>query len=224
MGEYIWLSYPLDISGPRPPAIPKPKLSVFLTIAEHGASVQVLEVASHTGTHIDSPLHVIEGGLSIHDFGPEEFIFTSPVIIDLPLNDAEIVQEHHLKHHESEIASADIVLFRFGYGLIHESDPKRYGLRSPGFGIESARYLRNEFPRLRAIGMDIPSLACIDKLDLTMQSHHVLLEGDGRRFIIIEEMRIPEDVKNISEVRLYPWLVKGMDSGPCTIVAYRADA
>lgn len=218
MTKYIWLSYPLDVAGPRPPAIPEPKLRILYTIDKDAASVHILEVASHTGTHVDSPQHVVKDGLSIHDFTPEEFIFTKPVIIDLPLKDAEIVMEHHLKPFEAKMKTADIVLFRFGYSTVRESDPKRFSLKSPGFGIESAQYIRNTFPHLRAMGIDVPSLACINDLDNTMRSHNILLEGKGRRFLVIEEMRIPPEVKKLKEVRVNPWLVKDMDSAPCTVV------
>jgi arylformamidase len=218
MAKYIWLSYPLDILGPRPPAIPEPKLKTLYTIDKDGASVQILEVASHTGTHVDAPQHVVKDSLSIHDFKPEELIFTSPVIIDLPLKDAEIVMEHHLKLFEAKIKNTDIVLFRFGYGAVRKSDPKRFSLKSPGFGVESAQYIRKTFPRLRAMGIDVPSLACINDLDNTMRSHNILLEGKGRRFLVIEEMMIPPDLQKLKEVRVNPWLVKGMDSAPCTVV------
>jgi len=48
MQRYVWLSYPLAIDGPRPPAIPAPELSALYTVARDGASVQILRVANHT--------------------------------------------------------------------------------------------------------------------------------------------------------------------------------
>lgn len=216
--KYIWLSYPLDVNGPRPPAIPAPKLNNFLTIDKDGASVHILKVASHTGTHVDAPQHVIKGGLSINDFSPGEFIFKNPVIINLSIKDAEIVMPEHLIPFEAKMKTADIVMFQFGYGAIRESNPERFSLKSPGFGIESAKYLRETFSRMRAMGLDVPSLACIEHLDKTMASHNILLEGKGRRFLVIEEMRIPPGLMELKEVRVNPWMVKGMDSAPCTVI------
>jgi kynurenine formamidase len=92
-------------------------------------------------------------------------------------------------------------------------------LRSrPGFGIESARWLRQNCPDLRAVGMDVPSIACIAKLEETMPCHHELLAGELRRFLIIEDMKLDQDLRGLREVRISPWLVGGMDSGPCSIV------
>jgi arylformamidase len=216
--RYIWLSFPLDINGPRPPAIPAPKLKPLYTVEKDDASVQILEVASHTGTHVDAPQHVSEMGLSILEFSPEEFIFTKPVVIDLQLGDTEIVKAQHLQDYKTQLVKADLALFRFGCGQIRRTDPKRFSTQCPGFGVESARWLRENCPKLRAAGMDVPSLACIASLDKTMASHNELLEGKGRRFLVIEDMNLEADLTGLCEVRINPWLVKGMDSGPCSII------
>jgi len=219
MPRYTWLSYPLDIRGPRPPAIPAPELSDLYTVARDGASVQILRVASHTGTHLDTPCHVIAGGVQITEFAPQELIFTRPVVVDLHLADAEIVQPAHLEADAKLLREADMALFRFGYGRVRTSDPRRFSSQCPGFGVESARWLRESCPQLRAMGMDVPSVATIAHLDETMRCHNVLLDGAGRRFLIIEEMHLDQDLTGLREVRVSPWLVRDMDSGPCTIVA-----
>jgi kynurenine formamidase len=67
--------------------------------------------------------------------------------------------------------------------------------------------------------MDVPSVAVIDCLEATMPAHHELLGGAGRRFTIIEDMDLEHDLTHLVEVRVSPWRVLGMDSGPCSIVA-----
>lgn len=224
MRTYIWLSRPLDPAGPHPPAIPDPKLGILYTVRDDGVSVHTLQVASHTGTHLDAPAHVVDGGLTIHAWKPEELVFTSPVVIDLRLRDREVVMPEHLMPHALLLSGADIALFRFGYGSVRLDDPPRFSEECPGFGIESAAYIRETFPRLRAVGMDVPSLACIAELDTTMKSHNVLLKGEGRKFLVIEEMVLPAagessvGLDGLVEVRVNPWLVEGMDSGPATVV------
>jgi kynurenine formamidase len=218
MSRYVWLSFPLDVNGPRPPAIPAPELTPLYTVAADGASVQTLRVASHTGTHLDTPCHVVEGGVQIGEFAPEELIFGRPVVIDLCLGDAEVVRPEHLEPHLATLQKADFALFRFGYGAVRRADKARFSQRCPGFGLESAGWLRRECPELRAMGMDVPSLACIACLDETMKAHNILLEGEGRRFLVIEEMDLEKDLAGLREVRVSPWLVKDMDSGPCTVV------
>ena len=87
----IYLSFPLRSDAPSPPAIPTIELSPFLTIAEDGANVTKITLTSHTGTHLDTPRHVIPDGLTLTDLEPADFIFDRPAVIDLPMGDAEVV-------------------------------------------------------------------------------------------------------------------------------------
>lgn len=218
MSKYVWLSFPLGISDPRPPAIPTPELLPFMSIENDGANVHILRTPNHVGTHVDAPRHVIERGLSITDFQPSEFIFTTPVVVDLKLSDGEVVMPKQLAPWENILRDADLALFRFGYESLRWNEPRRFSTRCPGFGNKSARWIRESCPNLRAMGMDVPSLACIADLNNTMTSHNELLRGEGRRFLVIEEMHLDQDLSGLKEVRVSPWLVWGMDSGPCSVV------
>ena len=51
--------------------------------------------------------------------------------------------------------------------------------------MESARFLLDNCPRLRGVGMDVPSLACIAFLEKTTVAHNVLLVGNGGRFLVV---------------------------------------
>ncbi len=214
----MWLSFPSCLTGRRPPAIPSPSLTALYTIERDKACVHILQVASHTGTHLDAPRHVIEDGLTLHDFRPEEFTFDRPAVVDIPLGDREIVMPTHLKGHARALAEADLALIRFGYGQRRRNDPQGFNTECPGFGLESAAWLRERCPQLRALGLDVPSLACIAHLDKTMASHNRLLEGAGRRFLVIEDMDLDKDLSGLTKVRVQPWLVLGMDSGPCNAI------
>lgn len=214
----IWLSFPLDVRDPRPPAIPAPSLEPLYTIERDGANVQTLRLASHTGTHLDAPRHVIVDGLTVHDFSPEEFVFTHPVVVDLPMGETTIVGIGELKPVVGRLKGADLALFRLGYGRVRRENPERYADKCPGFGVEGARFLREECPSLRAIGMDVPSVACIAHLDQTMACHNELLGGENRRFLIIEDMNLEHDLSALLQVQISPWRVHGMDSGPCSVV------
>lgn len=218
MVSYIWLSHPLDIDGPRPPAIPAPTLRALYTIERDGASVQILELASHTGTHADAPRHVVEDGLTLLDLSPDEFVYRHPVVVDLHLGDREVVMPEHLEPHAPLLARAELALVRFGYGQRRKTDPEGFNTECPGFGVESASWIRDRCPGLRVLGLDVPSLACIARLEETMAAHNRLLEGAGRRFLVIEDMDLEKDLSGLVEVCLQPWLVTGMDSAPCSVV------
>ena len=214
----IYLSFPLRSDAPSPPAIPTIELSPFLTIAEDGANVTKMTLTSHTGTHLDTPRHVFSNGLTLTDLEPADFIFDRPAVIDLPMGDAEVVQPEHLQPFVEHCREADFLLFRFEYADIRREDKERFSVKSPGFGVESARFLRQEFPAMRGMGMDVPSLSCIEHLDETMAAHHELLGGEGRRFIVVEDMDLEHDLENLKKVIVAPLLVEGIDGGPVTVM------
>jgi arylformamidase len=216
--QVIFLGYPLQIDTPTPPAIPPIELAPLLSLNHgDGANVTMIRAATHTGTHVDAPSHVERDGITISDFRPDELIFSHPVVIDLTLADRQVIQPEVLKPFLPEMSQADLILFRFGYSKIRQADPGRYSSQCPGFGVESAQFLRDNLPEARAIGMDVPSLACIAELDRTMAAHNVLLEGKGRRFLVIEDMKLDEDLTELEEVIIAPWWIGGLDGGPCIV-------
>jgi len=217
--KYIFLGYPLSPDSPNPPAIPKMELTPFMSLSKgEDANVTAIKVVTHTGTHVDAPCHVIEGGLTLTDFRAEDFIFHHPVVFDLPLPDAAVVMPEHLGAFVDVGREADLVMFRFGYGPVRRSDGMRYSMQCPGFGVESAEFLLANFPNMRALGMDVPSLSCIAHLDRTMQAHHVLLRGELRRFLIIEDMNLDQDLTGLKSVIVAPWFIQDMDGGPAMII------
>lgn len=216
--KYIFLGFPQRIDAPSPPAIPAIKLGPFLTIDEDGANVTMMNLTSHTGTHMDVPFHVIEGGLTITDLEAGDFVFENPVVIDLPMVDTQVVQPDDLEPFVQAGQEADLLLMRFGYGPVRRANPDRYSVKSPGFGVASAEYLRQRFPRLRGLGMDVPSLSCIEYLDETMAAHHILLGGEGRRFIIIEDMNLDQDLTRLMKVIVAPLMVEGLDGAPVNVI------
>jgi arylformamidase len=217
--QFVFLGYPLSQEAPTPPAIPAMELTPFMSLKQgNEANVTMIKVISHTGTHVDAPSHVIEEGITITDFTPEEFVFSNPHVIDLPLQDGEIVQPNHLAPFVEANKDADLLLFRFGYGHVRHSDPIRYSTKCPGFGVESAEFLREEFPNMRALGMDVPSLSCIEYLDQTMAAHNILLRGKERRFLVIEDMYLHQDLSRLSVVIVAPLLIERCDGGPCTVL------
>jgi len=217
-GKYLFLGFPLTPVSPSPPAIPAIKLSPFLTIEKDEACVTLMELTSHTGTHLDTPGHVIEDGLRLTDFEVEDFVFNHPLVIDLPLGDGTVVQPEHLEPFVEQGQDADMLLVRFGFGRVRRSEPARFSKRSPGFGVESAQFLRDRFPGLRALGMDVPSLSCIEHLDMTFKAHHVLLGGPGRKFLVIEDMDLEKDLSGLKQVFVAPLLVERIDGAPCTVL------
>jgi kynurenine formamidase len=117
-------------------------------------------------------------------------------------------------------SDAEALLVRFGVEDWRGSDPDRFSNHCPGFSVESAVYIHQHMPRLRMIGTDVPSIACIHALDETMRAHNVFFEcASMEKFLIIEEMKLDIPLHTIRRITVSPWLVEGMNSGPCVIWA-----
>ena len=85
--------------------------------------------------------------------------------------------------------------------------------------VEGAHYVAGKFPKLRALGLDTVSLACMQHLEEGLEAHRVLLGGKGRRFLIIEDMDLDHDLSQLKRVFALPLFIDGVDSAPCTVMA-----
>lgn len=217
---YIWLSYPLSISAPRPPAIPAPSIEEYMSIEKDGANVQRLSCYNHTGTHLDTAAHVICGGISINAFLPMDLVYHDVRTAVLELGDDTVVRKEHIIPLANSIAGAQAVIFKFGVHEIRKMQPERFSKHCPGFSDEAAEEIFRLTPDLKMIGTDVPSIACISHLDETMTVHNTFFnKASCEKFIIIEEMKLDVDLSGIESIIVSPWLVEGMNSGPCVIWA-----
>lgn len=216
--KILRLSHPLRLNDPLPPAIPPLQLTQKYSLdAGDDANVFIVTMANHSGTHVDAPRHVEATGLPITAFEPSDFYFDQLAVVDLSLPDGVVVQPDDLIPHAATIQSADLLLVRFGYGTVRAQAPERYRDQCPGFGVASATYLRECFPELRAVGMDVPSFSCIKYLSETMRAHNVILAGEKRKFLILEDLNLDQDLRDLQEVWVAPLLVEGTDSAPCSV-------
>ncbi len=101
------ISVPLKQGMPYFPTDPVPPRIYRMTDRNLGGPVtmSMLEIISHTGTHIDSPLHFIEGGTTISDMPLDATIGPCQVI---EIKDPEKISAAELKRHD--IKKGDRVL------------------------------------------------------------------------------------------------------------------
>jgi kynurenine formamidase len=101
---------------------------------------------------------------------------------------------------------------------VRRTEPERYAFFSPGLSAKGASYLAENFPQLRALGLDTISLASMQHLAEGLEAHRVLLGGKGRRFLIVEDMNLDWDLSQLRLVMAVPLFVEGVDSAPCTVL------
>ena len=217
--KIIKLSYDLSIKGPFPPgSTPLSIKQIMFTEKGDIANAFQLNLTNHSGSHVDAPMHLNEKLKSITDYNIEEFIFNSPLIIDLKLGDDELIRKKSLKPYNDEISHCDILLIRTNFSRFRTENPDYYKAHGPGFSVEGARYL-GKFSGLRAVGMDTISFAAITAIEEGIEAHKVFFHSPGNHFFIIEDINLNYDLKNLKQVILIPWLIKDIDSAPCSLLA-----
>ena len=183
------------------PGDPRPQVKDINTIEEHGYNQKFLSFASHTGTHIDAPNHILAGGKTLDTYPLEKFYGKAAVVeVKTPtINEDNIVQKIDL------IEQVDFVLFRSGWDKFW-NEPE-YFLGYPYFTDAAASLLTSY--NIKGIGIDTISPDEINSLSV----HRLLLSAD---ILIIENLtglsRLPDNT--IFDFWAIPLKIKNADGAP----------
>ena len=164
------LSHAITPGMPVWPGTPGPEISPIATIAADGFAEQSICLSSHTGTHLDAPAHMIEGGATLDSLEPGRF-FGSAVIVDALAPAGGIIGIDLLEPCLEEVASADFVLFHTGWSRFWGQ--AGYDLGYPVLDDAAAGLLAG-MP-LRGVGIDCPSFDSPVSVDYPV--HRRLLEA-----------------------------------------------
>jgi kynurenine formamidase len=179
-----------------------------------------LKLSNHIGSHVDAPLHFVADGKSVDEYESGEWVFSSPVLIDVPMALGEVLTVEKLAPQLDEAIDADIILFRTGFGGKRETDD--YWKHPPGYAPELAIFLKNRYPKLQAIGFDSISLSSLDHRKMGREAHREFL-GRGIRIFEDLDFRQIQNSKMLDQVIALPLRVAKSDGGPCTIIAELSD-
>jgi len=85
--KVVDLSMPIEsLKTPVFPGYPQPLKATFTTKATHGYNSNVWIFVEHTSTHVDAPLHFVDGGPAIHEVPIETYVAWAAAVdlSDLP--------------------------------------------------------------------------------------------------------------------------------------------
>lgn len=207
MSKYVSLSYTLS-----------PDLSCYnnqynirvMPYKDHEKEVRFI---GHVGTHVDVPYHVFEKGKKITDYNIEDFIYKK-VGVALVNPTSCYVMPHDLSAIPRD---ADFIIISTGSSK-HRRD-EAYALRNIGISREVALYLRNEFPYLRAIGIDSISINAYEEKQSGRDAHKVFLGGE-REILVVEDMDLSQlGIAKIKELIVAPLIIANGDGAPCQVIA-----
>ncbi len=157
--EIIDLSVPLkSMDTPVYPGYPQPLRTTFSTLREHGFSSHIWTFAEHTSTHVDAPVHMVEGAMPV-DRMPLSHYVGEGIVLDFskkpPLHDItkkDLVDALEVAGYKSADGVGRILLFYTGYS---RKDRTGDWLKNPGLNEESSRHIVQM--KFSAVGFDAPS-------------------------------------------------------------------
>jgi len=154
--------------------------------------MEQLSLASHTGSHIDAPLHKIAGGKSISDFPLEAFVGKA-TIVDLrdAAPDQAIGAELLRARAQGEVKDA-ILLLATGWGE-RRAAGKEWHYHSPYLSPDGAQWVVDQ--KARAVGIDHYSIGGSRNPENT-RTHETLL---GAGLWVVEDLHFPEEAFSLSQ-------------------------
>lgn len=198
----IDLSMRLNSDTPAYPGDPKIEIKQSNEFVNDGYEDHSIFMGTHTGTHIDAPAHMLEGGKTLDKFSPEQFIGRGVYILatdnEFRLEDVE----------KADIRRGDIVVFntQMSYKL---RDPT-YFVDYPAMSEEIARYLVEL--KIKMVGVDTCSIDNKPHFPI----HKILLENN---ILIIENLTNVEQLSGLESV-IYALPIKlDLDGAPARVVA-----
>ena len=156
-------------------------------------NTSLAEFFVHTGTHIDVPFHVDPEGFRLHEFSLSDFIFDSPVLLEIPKSAKEKITIEDLQPHKQVLKTADVLLIYTGFSKTREQDPEGFVANQPSFTVEAANYLVDNF-NIRAFGIDtigienIPEGKAGDPIQFPV--HKTFLLKRKQKNFVIEDLNL----------------------------------
>jgi len=218
MNKYIYLSHPLNGNVPtygnRDRIIIEPKSQIIKKETANSFSIRM--TTNHIGTHIDLPSHFYNTVKNVVYYNPDTWIFKKIQLVDIKVETATLIYPKDLTGITDK--KVELILIRTGYEKYRNEH--KYWNDNPGLAPEMADYLRDKFPRLRAVGFDFISLTSWKHKEEGKKAHKNFLDPQKKEIFIIEDMRLSVVYSNqIINVLIIPWLIDTIDSAPVTVLA-----
>jgi kynurenine formamidase len=208
----IDLTHRIEEGMPAYPGTKPPRIISANTISTDGFCELELTFPTHTGTHIDTPAHIMSLGKSITDFDIDKFCGRAIVI---PLSKANPLTVESLSNYSEILASVDFVLLNtawdsnWGQRIYYKDFP----LPSQEVFQQLTTY------NLKGVGIDAISVDSVDSTKLP--NHHTLLSNN---LIIIENLtKLSKLGSSICEFFCFPLKIINGDGSPVRAVARLID-
>jgi len=182
----------------------RPQIKQSRFIKENGANETVITLNVHTGTHLDAPLHMIDGGAPIESISVEKLV-TKCRVLDFTNIGGKIGRE--------ELEGCDIKKDEFIIFKTTNSNDREFNFGFVFLDAGGAEYLANI--GIRGVGTD--SLG-IERSQPDHRTHTTLM---SHGIIILEGLRLAEVEEGEYLLVALPLKLEGVDGAPARAVLIR---
>jgi arylformamidase len=192
---------------------PSPKVSRYKTLSKDGVNLSTITLGSHTGTHVDAPVHFVKGGRTLDQLSAEGFVGEA-VILDFSAKVAgSAITAADLEEHSAEVERGSIVLLYTGMSKKWDDPRARRNYTYPS--ADAAAWLVRR--GVKAVGIDYLS---VEKFGAKSPVVHVTLLSHGVPIIESLNERLSELVGRRVLFVCLPIKVGGCDGAPARALAY----
>lgn len=178
--KIIDLTYTISEETPFYPGTRGPVLKVECTHEAHGYKETMLNMLSHTGTHMDSPNHIFKEGISLEEMDISSFAGKAVIINCSSLNAGEKITMAHLNPYKNKIDEAEFIIFRTDWDKYWGKED--YFGDYPTINMEVADFILKSGKK--GVGIDTIGIDSIS--DGNLPIHKKLLKDNS--FVIIENL------------------------------------
>lgn len=180
------LAQPVYDQAPNCPVHPPVSSRIVADHPQDGWRMEIITMATHTGSHVDAPLHKIQGGASVSDLPLQTFVGPARIadlrgcLADTPLTAGRLEQAL------PSLVAGEIVLLATGWGE-RRAKTDEWLYHSPYVSPDGARWLVER--GVRGVGIDHYSIGGSGADNA--ETHTILL---GAGLWVVEELRFPPEV------------------------------
>jgi len=212
------LTHPLFHNCPGWPDFDPPTVVKMLYQPRDICTVEKIDINTHTGTHIDVPLHFCPDGKALEEVPLERFVGEGPVLDFSSKGDKEAITDKDLDAYADKVKKGDIVMLYTGRGKTRGFNDT-YLKNWPSIDESGAQWVVDH--GVNMIGTDGLGIEMYGfPPDGTSRVHPKLL---GAEVLIAEEVYL-EDLAKSGKDRFYfvclPLLLKGAGGCLARIIAF----
>lgn len=147
--QFVELSHVWGHGVPSYPGQADVKMHRAVKFAEHGVLAWRCNTVLHTGTHMNAPINMVQGGADLADVPVDRF-FGNGVVLGIPKGAYEVVTAADFEKAAPGVREGDVVVIVTGWHRFY-SDSLEYFGQSPGLSKDAAEWLVAKKVRMVAV-------------------------------------------------------------------------